>query len=161
MDTELIAYLDHRFAEVDNRFNEVDKRFDEVDRRFDEVDRRFSKVDDRFNEVDRRFSEVDTRFNQVDTRFNQVDTRFNEVEGGFREALDQRIREVHVLIEGLDSKFDTVAEGVLANTEAIGALRSDMERQFDEVKAVNRISYVEIDRRLREHDRRITDVEAR
>jgi hypothetical protein len=36
-----------------------------------------------------------------------------------------------------------------------------MNRQFDEVKAVNRISYVRLERQLREHDRRLTDLEAR
>jgi hypothetical protein len=51
--------------------------------------------------------------------------------------VQQDVREVHVLVEGMDQKIELVAEGVRANTERIRDLRSEMERQFDEVKAVN------------------------
>jgi hypothetical protein len=36
-----------------------------------------------------------------------------------------------------------------------------MNRQFEEVKAVNRLSYFELERRWRDHERRITDLESR
>ena len=77
------------------------------------------------------------------------------------EQVDQRFRELHVLVEAMDDKIGLVAEGVLANTQRIETLRADMNREFDEVKAVNRLSYAELDRRFREHDRRIADLEAR
>ena len=103
--------------------------------------------------LDRRFDQVDRRFDQVDRRFEQVDQRF--------EQFDQRFRELHILVEAMDDKVSLVAEGVLTNTELIHALRTDMNRELEEVKAVNRLSYAELDRRWREHDRRIADPEAR
>ena len=103
--------------------------------------------------LDRRFEQVDRRFEQIDRRFDRVDQRF--------EHFDQRFRELHVLVEAMDDKIGLVAEGVLANTDMIHALRADMNREFEEVKVVNRLSYAELDRRWREHDRRITDLEAR
>ena len=103
--------------------------------------------------MDELIAYLDRRFDQVDRRFEQVDRRFEQV--------DQRFRELHILVEAMDDKIDLVAEGVLANTDMIHALRADMNREFEEVKAVNRLSYAEMDRRWREHDRRIADLEAR
>jgi hypothetical protein len=81
---------------------------------------------------------LDRRFDEAADR---VDRRFDDV--------DQRIREVHILVEAMDHKIELVAEGVVANNEATTALRAEMERQFDDVKVMNRLSYAEIDRRLR------------
>ena len=103
--------------------------------------------------LDRRFDQVDRRFGQVDQRFDQVDRRFEQV--------GQRFRELHILVEAMDDKISLVAEGVLTDTELIHALGADMLRELEEVKAVNRLSYAELDRRWREHDRRIADLEAR
>lgn len=132
MDPELIAYLDSRFAFLDSRFAQQDARFTQLDQRFEAIGQRFEAIDQRFEAIDRRFDDV-----------------------------QQDVREVHILVEEMDRRVELVAEGVMANTERIRDLRSEMERQFDEVKAVNRFSYAELDRKLRDHDRRITDLEAR
>ena len=75
----------------------------------------------------------------LDRRFEQVDRRFEQV--------DQRFLELHILIEAMDHKVGLVAEGVLANHQAIEVLRVDMSRELEEVKAVNRLSHAELDRR--------------
>ncbi len=56
---------------------------------------------------------LDRRFDGIDRRFEGTNERFDEFEN--------QLRETHVLIEGLDSKIETVAEGVLSNGEAEGS----------------------------------------
>jgi ABC-type transporter Mla subunit MlaD len=121
-----------------------------LDRRFDEAAKR---ADQRFEQVDRRFEQVDQRFEQVDQRFERVDQRF--------ERVDQEQRETRILLEDMRATLQTVAEGVLANTEAYRVLRLDLDRQFEEIKTMHRLSYAEIDRRLRDHDRRLDILERR
>ena len=119
LDPELIEYLERRFEAIDRRFDAIDERFEAIDRRFEANDGRFEAIDGRFEAIDGRFADNDNRF-----------------------------RELHILIEHLDSKIEMVAEGVIANGEALREFRVDVDRQFAEVKAVNRLSYVELERRL-------------
>ena len=107
------------------------------------LDRRFDEAAER---ADQRFERVDLRFERVDQRFEQVDQRF--------ERVDQEQRETRILIEDLRALIQTVAEGVLANGEAHRTLRLELDRQFEEIKTMNRLSYADLDRRLREHERR-------
>jgi nucleotidyltransferase/DNA polymerase involved in DNA repair len=100
--------------------------------------------------LDHRFGEAAER---VDQRFEQVDQRL--------ERLDQGHRETRILLEDMRATLQTVAEGVLANAEGHQILRLDLDRQFEEVKAMNRLSYAEVDRRLRDHDRRLDILERR
>ena len=73
-----------------------------------------------------------------------LDRRFTEQSEGFRKEMatrsemDRQFREVHVLIESLDSKIELVAEGVSANYEANLRLAAEMGRQFEEVKSMLR-----------------------
>jgi hypothetical protein len=83
---------------------------------------------------------LDQRFAQIDQRFEQIDQRFERVE--------QEVRKVHVLFEDLDSQVQLVAESVAFFSDTLREFRVDVDRQFAEVKAVNRLSYVEIERRL-------------
>ena len=76
----------------------------------------------------------------LDRRFAESDRATREIRGdldqglhGLREVLDRRIREVHVVIEGLDSKIQTVAEGVIANGETLREFRVEVDRQFEVV----------------------------
>ena len=107
--------------------------------------------------LDQRFEGIDRRFEGIDRRFEGIDRRFEEAS----ERFDDQLRETRVLIEGLDAKIGTVAEGVLSNGEALHRLRSELDRQFEEVKAVNRISYVGLERRMVDHDRRLDSLEGR
>ena len=147
MDPELIAYLDRRFERVDRRLEQVDLRLDQVDRRLEQVDQRLDQVDQRLEQVDQRLVQVDRRLVQTDQRFEQVDQRFERVDSRF-EHRDQQSRGLFVLLESLDSKIQLVAEGVLANGEAHRALRVELDRRFEELVTLNRLSYAELERRL-------------
>jgi len=58
-------------------------------------------------------------------------------------------RHFDVVAEDLRSEVRAVAEGVIANTERIDSLRSDMNQQFSEVGAMIKFSHAELDRRVR------------
>jgi hypothetical protein len=121
MDPELVEYLDRRFEYLDQRFEYLDQRFEYLDQRFEAIDRRFGEADER---IDQRFRDQDQR-------------------------IDQRFREAVALTEDLRVKIETVAAGVVQVGEDLREFRREMERQLEEVKAVNALSYREIDRRLR------------
>jgi archaellum component FlaC len=106
VDAELRAYLD--------------QRFDAVDQQLGAVDRQLGAVDQRFGAVDQRFDAVDQRFDAVDRRFDAVDGRFVSLEAELR-------RHFGVLIEDVRHDLRAVAEMVVANTEAIVALRRRLD----------------------------------
>ncbi len=62
-------------------------------------------------------------------------------EMALQSEVDRQFRELHVLIEGLQTKIETVAEGVSANHDASQRLSTKMDRQFEELKSMFRLSY--------------------
>jgi predicted nucleic acid-binding Zn-ribbon protein len=58
-------------------------------------------------------------------------------------------RHFDVVAEDLRNDVKAVAEGVLANTQQIDSLRSEMDEQFSEVKSMIKFSHAELDRRVR------------
>ena len=146
MDQELITYLDRRFDEINSRFERVDSRLEGMDSRFDGMDSRFDGVDSRFDGVDSRLEGMDSRFERQDSR---------------TDGLEGQLRETGVLLEGLAARIETVAEGVLSNGEAHRRLRAELDRQFEELKAMNRVSHVGLEGRMSDHDRRLESLEGR
>ena len=80
------------------------------------LDQRFDGVDRRLDGSDRRFNGIDQRFDGIDQRFDGIDRRFVELDAELR-------RHFGVLIEQIRHELQLVAEMVVANTEAIAALR--------------------------------------
>ena len=81
---------------------------------------KFGEVETGFARVHARFAEVDARFAQVDARFAQIDRRFAQVDAQFLDV-NLQIRQL---------------------SERVGA-------EFDEVKGLIRLSYGDLDRRVR------------
>jgi hypothetical protein len=108
-----------------------------LDRRFDTVDQRFDAVDRKFDAIDRKFEAIDRKFEAIDGKFGAIDRK-----------VDDKVGEVRVLLEHLDTKIQLVAEGVVANSQALEAFRREVAFQFEEVRAVNRLSYVELERKI-------------
>ena len=131
MDPELVGYLDERFAYLDQRFEAVDRRFDAMDQRFDAMDHRFDAMDHRFDAMDQRFDAIERRQDGTDARLE--DTR----------------RHLGILIENLDSKIQTVAEGVINVDQKIDRVRVELTGEIAEVKHLLRGSYSDLDRRVR------------
>ena len=108
------------------------------------LDRRFAEAAD---QNDRRFSRIDARFESIDARFESIDARFESIDTRF-ESLETQVRRAGVLIEDLDAKIRLVAEGVAVNTQMLREFKIEVAHQFEEVKAVNRLSYAELERRI-------------
>ena len=80
------------------------------------LDQRFEVLDQRFDLMDRRLEGVGRRLEGVDRRLEGVDRRFVELESELR-------RHFGVLTEQTRRELQTVAEMVVANTEAIASIR--------------------------------------
>jgi hypothetical protein len=64
------------------------------------------------------------------------------------EILESR-RLYEVVAEGLSSKIELVADGVLTVDAKVERLRGDVNAEFIETRAMIKLSYAELDRRLR------------
>jgi chromosome segregation ATPase len=85
-----------------------------------------------------------------------------------RETSEEIKRHFNVVAEGLRSEMRAVAEGVGANTdrldrvdERLDRLESRMEEGFGEIKAMIRLSFGELDRRIRSLESDVTSLRAR
>jgi hypothetical protein len=114
--------------------------------------------------LDRRFTEWAAHITAQTAA--QTAAQIAALDQSLRTHIDDRIREVRVLIEDNDSKIrlvaegliatresltdkiQMVAEGVIATQESLTAFRAEVAREFEEVKAINRLSYRELERRL-------------
>jgi exonuclease VII small subunit len=77
-------------------------------------------------------------------------------------------RHFSVVAEGLEKKIQLVAEGVSALDDRMGrvedlltTLEEKMERGFDEVKAMIKFSYAELDRRVTSLEAGLASLEVR
>jgi predicted nucleic acid-binding Zn-ribbon protein len=65
-----------------------------------------------------------------------------------RETADEIKRHFNVFADGLLSEIRTVAEGLEATNEKIDHLESRMTEELSEIKAMIRLSFGELDRRI-------------
>ena len=125
MDAELVAYLDERFGSLDERFGSLDERFAYLDQRFATV-----------------LETMDLRFDAMERRQDTTDAR-----------LEDSRRHLGILIENLDGKIQLVAEGVINVDQKIDRVRDELKielkTEIGEVKALLRVSYSDLDRRVR------------
>jgi hypothetical protein len=90
-------------------------------------------LDTRFTTIDRRFSEMDERFSEMDVRMN---------------GLEEAIRHTDVKVEALRGDIRLVADGVAAVDQKLDAFRGEVAKEFEDVKAQNRASYAQVERRV-------------
>ena len=102
------------------------------------LDERFAHLDQRFEAVDRRFDAMDHRFDAIERRQDATDSR-----------LEDTRRHLGILIENLDSKIQTVAEGVINVDQKIDRVRVELKGEIAEVKHLLRGSYSDLDQRVR------------
>jgi hypothetical protein len=70
-------------------------------------------------------------------------------------------RHFDVVAEGLGSKIDTVAEGVVASHERIERFEARMHEEFNDVRSMIKFSHHELDRRLRTLETTVSDLQSR
>jgi hypothetical protein len=107
---------------------------------------------------------LDTRFSSIDERFRETSqqiTGLREEFVSFREEttknfdrVDTEIRQVHVVVEGLRHEIHLVAEGVTGVGEQLDAFKTEVAREFADVRGLVRSTYTELDRRIRPLERR-------
>jgi len=102
VDAETRAYLDDFRRELTSELGRITARFDDLDQRLEEE---FSGVDAQLSGIGRRGGGLDQRLDILEDRIEAVR------------------REVGVLIQHARQDVRLVTEMVVANTEAIGALR--------------------------------------
>jgi len=78
-----------------------------------------------------------------------------------RETAEEIKRHFNVVAESLRSEIRTVAEGLVGTNERLDRIESRMEEEFNEVKAMIRLSFGELDRRIRTLERAVSSLRAR
>ncbi len=78
-----------------------------------------------------------------------------------RETTDEIKRHFNVVAEGLRSEIRTVAEGLEATNEKIDRLESHIAEELSEIKAMIRLSFGELDRRMRSLEGDVASLRAR
>jgi len=77
------------------------------------------------------------------------------------EAIDEIKRHFGVVAEGLRADVSAVAEGVQALGARLDDFRRETKADFQEVKAMIRFSYAELDRRIRALETDVGELRAR
>ena len=89
---------------------------------------------------------IGKKFDQVDQRFEAMDRRF--------EAMEVKIEEGHrhtgVLIEAVRDDVRQVAEGVAETNQRLDRFEQKVEAEFVETRAMIRVSYAQLDRRIQD-----------
>ena len=70
-------------------------------------------------------------------------------------------RHLGVVVEGLQSQIKQVAEGVLGIRQEMSAFREEVRAEFEETRAMIRLSYSELDRRIHVLEDNFASLEAR
>jgi tetrahydromethanopterin S-methyltransferase subunit G len=105
-------------------------------------------------EVLKEFSEktLDPKFTKIDQRFEQIDQRMDGLDKKVDQFKDEIIQRFHVISEDVISQVKLVAEGVInldeKFTREMSIFRKENEQAHEEIKAMIKFSYAELDRRI-------------
>jgi chromosome segregation ATPase len=141
-------------AEVLDDFSKksLQPRFEQIDRRFEQMDKRLEQVDKHLEEVDKRFGQVDERLDRVDMRLDQMDHRVDGLDKKVDQFKEEIVHQFHVISEDVISQVKLVAEGVTnldeKFTREMENSRKENERAHQEIMAMIKFSYAELDRRI-------------
>ncbi|MEI9478772.1 MAG: hypothetical protein WCO26_19680 [Deltaproteobacteria bacterium] len=96
------------------------------------------RVDEKFKGLDQRFNGLEDR---VDEKFKGLDERFNGIE-------ERVVNQFHVIAEGLTDHIKLLAEGHTGIINRLDRTEKENERQHLETRALVKLSFAELDRRL-------------
>ena len=112
--TELDQQLRTQIGTVKEQIGTVNERVDRVEARIDALS---TEMRQQFEQVGRQFEEVGRQFGEVGRQFEQTRRHFD------------------VVAEGLMSKIELVAEGVVAGNERLERYRGEVRGELDRVDA--------------------------
>ena len=77
------------------------------------------------------------------------------------EAVEEIKRHFGIVVEDLRSDSRALAEGQAEIRREIGAFRADVAQEFEETRALIRLSYGELDRRVKSLETEVADLRTR
>ncbi len=92
---------------------------------------------------------------------SEIKTHFDAAAEGFHAEVADVKRHFNVVAEGLRSEIRLVAEGVEGVRFDLAAFTERVKQEFEETRAMIRLSYAELDRRLRTLEGRQDALETR
>ena len=78
-----------------------------------------------------------------------------------QESVEEIKRHFGIVVEGLHDRIGAVAEGQGAHREELQSFRGDVAHEFEETRALIRLSYGELDRRVRTLETEMADIRER
>ena len=78
-----------------------------------------------------------------------------------RDSVDEITRHFGVVVEGLHDRIGTVVEGLESHREEFQSFRGDVAREFEETRALVRLSHGELHRRVRTLETEMADLRER
>jgi len=124
---------------VDGKFRGLDEKFDGLEGR---VNEKFKGIDGRFNSLEGR---QDEKFKGLEEKFNGLENRVDGKFGGLEERV---VNQFHVIAEGLTDHIKLLAEGHTGIINRLDRTEKENERQHLETRALVKLSFAELDRRL-------------
>jgi CII-binding regulator of phage lambda lysogenization HflD len=95
---------------------------------------------------------LDPKFEKIDQRFEKADQRINDLDHKVDQFKEEIIHQFHVISEDVISQVKLVAEGVMnldeKFTREMTQFRKENEQAHQEIKAMIKFSYAELDRRI-------------
>jgi chromosome segregation ATPase len=151
---ELIALRDEMRQGFADMRAEMRQGFEQVDQRFAQVDQRFAQVDQRFGQVDQRFAQVEQGLAGLHQGMAELARRLDVLDRRV-EALEQRVRANGILLEALRDDVRQLAEAHVMLDQRVERYRREHEVAHQEVLALLRASYQDLDRRVTRLEGRI------
>jgi len=140
MDPELKAYLDKGFSSINQL---LDTKLGGINQRLDtELGGINQRLDTELGGINQR----------LDTELGAINQRLDTELGAINQRLDRLesdIRGAYILIEDGNGRVRLVAEGVTNVSEQVRRLDEKVSKDLDEVRTFNRLSYLDLDARVR------------
>jgi chromosome segregation ATPase len=109
------------------------------------LNQHFAAIDQRFSAMEQQIQDLREEFQEFrqDTvqRFERADERTGR--------LEDDVRGVHVVVEGLRGTVSLVAEGVTSVREELHLKTAELSQKIDETASFNRQAYQELEVRVR------------
>jgi hypothetical protein len=161
MDQELIAYLDARFRETTQQISGLrEETTQQISGLREETTQQITSLRDEFlsfrGESTKQITSLRGEFLSFRGESTQQITSLRDEFVSFREETsqnfdraDEKIRHVHVVVEGLRHEVHVLAEGLSGFGEQLSAFRTEVAHEFDDVRSLVSSSHKNLDRRLR------------
>jgi len=108
---------------------------------------------------------LDPKFEKIDQRFEKADQRINVLDHKVDQFKEEIIHQFHVISEDVISQVKLVAEGVMnldeKFTREISGFRKENEQAHQEIMAMIKFSYAELDKRISTLEAEVQDLKRR